>query len=147
MISYKEILDVFWSTHNHCATPNSRQYMSAVFYANDEQKKIALELGFKHQDKVKQRVTTFVLLLKTFYLAEGYHQKYALRQRTDLFREMAQIYPKLPDFLKSTAATRMNGYLGSYGTYAQLEKEVDGFGLTPRGRATLLNLVKLYGKK
>ena len=146
MISYEKIMDLFWSTHNHCATPKSRQYMSAVFYANDEQKKTAFDLGLKHQDKIKQRVTTYVLPLKEFSLAEPYHQRYALTQRPDLFKEMVNYYPTLNPFLASTAATRLNGYLGGFGTSEQLEKEIDSYGLTPRGRATLRALVKSTGR-
>jgi hypothetical protein len=48
--------------------------------------------------------------------------------------------------INSTAATRINGFLGGYGTYAQLEQEIDGFGLSDKGRATLLTLVKRFGK-
>jgi peptide-methionine (S)-S-oxide reductase len=145
--SYEKILEVYWATHNHCATPNSRQYMSAVFVANDSQKKIAVETRDRAAAKRKQRITTFILPLGEFYLAEGYHQKYMLRQRPDLLREMAQLYPNEKDFVNSSAATRINGYLGGHGTFAQLQEEIDGFGLSPQGRATLLNLVRLYGKK
>jgi len=145
--SFEKILEVYWSTHNHCATPNSRQYMSAIFFANEEQKKIAVALGTKHEAKLKQKVTTWILPLKEFYLAEGYHQKHMLRQRPDLLKELTTMYPKDKDFLNSTAATRINGYLGGNGSYAQLEAEIDGFGLSTQGRNTLLNLVKLHGKK
>lgn len=140
-------MEVYWSTHNHCAVPNSRQYMSAVFFANEEQKKIAFATRDKAAARLNQRITTFILPLGKFYLAEGYHQKYALRQRQDLLREFGQMYPKEKDFMTSIAATRINGYAGGYGTLAQLDEEIDGFGLTEQGRASLRNFVKLYGKK
>lgn len=144
--SYEKLLEVYWTVPNHCATPNSRQYMSAIFYANDAQKKLALESREKAIAKSKPRLPIFVLPLREFYFAEGYHQKYALRQFPPLMQELTQIYPKHNDFLKSTAAARINGFVGGHGTLAQLEKEIDGFGLSPQGRNLLLNVVKRYGK-
>ncbi len=144
--SYEKLLEVYWTVPNTCATPNNRQYMSAVFYANDAQKKLALESRDKAFARSKPRLPVYIVPLRDFYLAEGYHQKYALKQFPPLLQELAQIYPKEKDFLKSTAAARINGYLGGYGTLAQLEREIDGFGLTPQGRNLLLNVVKRYGK-
>jgi peptide-methionine (S)-S-oxide reductase len=144
--SFEKILDVYWNTHNHCALPSKRQYMSAIFYANEAQKKTAIEMGERTQAARKQRVTTYILPLGEFHLAEFYHQKYLLRQRADLFKELRDLYPKDKDFLNSTAAARMNGYLGGHGTYAQLEQEIDTFGLSDKARASLLNSVKRFGK-
>ena len=144
--SYEKILEVYWSMHNHCAIPNNRQYMSAIFYANAEQKKIALETRDKAAAVRAMRITTFILPLGEFYLAETYHQKYMLRQRPDLLREFTKMYPNERDFLKSTAVARVNGFLGGQGTSTQLEEEIDGFGLLEQGRNTLLTLVKLYGQ-
>jgi hypothetical protein len=120
--------------------------MSAVFYADEAQKKIALQTRERAAAKSKQRLTTAILPLKDFYLAEGYHQKHALRQHPDLLRELTQMYPNEKDLFNSTAAARINAFLGGNGTYSQLEGEIDGFGLSPRGRANLLAVVKRYGK-
>jgi Peptide methionine sulfoxide reductase len=120
--------------------------MSAIFYADEAQKKTAVELGERTQAARMQRVTTYILPLGEFHLAEFYHQKHVLRQRSDLFGELRSLYPKDKDLINSTAATRINGFLGGYGTYAQLEQEIDGFGLSDKGRATLLTLVKRFGK-
>lgn len=144
--SYEKILAVYWSTHNHCAVSTSRQYMSAIFYANDKQKKISLDGRSEAMLKRKQRITTYVLPLGEFHLAEDYHQKYMLRQRPDLLKELTDMHPNEKDFLNSTAATRINAYLGGRGTSAQLQKEIDGFGLSTQGRNTLLGLVKRFGK-
>lgn len=120
--------------------------MSAIFFADENQKKIAWETGKKAQAKLGRPVTTFILPLKTFYLAEAYHQKYMLRQRPDLVAELTAIYPKQKDFLDSTAATRINAYLGGHGSSSQLQAEIDSFGLSPRGRSTLVGLLKANGK-
>jgi peptide-methionine (S)-S-oxide reductase len=133
---------MFWATNNHCAQAWSRPYMSAVFYANDEQKRLALESRERAGARAGSRITTEVLPLGTFYLAEDYHQKYRLRGRHDLMREFQAMYPNDADFVNSTAAARVNGFLGGNGTPALLEKEIDSYGLSPDGAARLRELVK-----
>jgi peptide-methionine (S)-S-oxide reductase len=144
--SYEKILQVFWSTHNHCATPQSRQYMTAIFYHNEEQKKIAYETGKREFEKRKQPITSFILPINKFYLAESYHQKYLMKQVPLLARDMKMLYPKDADFLNSTAATRINGFVGGHGSQALLQEEIDGFGLTPQGRELLSRIVQQYGR-
>ena len=144
--SYEKILEVYWSTHNHCAVPNSRQYMSAIFFADEKQKNIAWEMGKKTQAKLGKQVTTYILPLRIFTLAEDYHQKYMLRQRPDIVAELTQIYPNKKDYLNSTAATRLNAYLGGHGSSSQLQEEISGFGLSQKSQTALINLLKSYGK-
>jgi methionine-S-sulfoxide reductase len=136
-VTYQQLLDVFWATHNACAQPGSRQYMSAVFYHNEAQKKLALETRDRHAAKVGRAVTTAILPLGTFYVAEDYHQKYLLRQQTDLMREFQAMYPDGKRFLASTAAARVNGYLGGHGAQADLDREIGSLGLSPQGRQVL----------
>ena len=49
--------------------------------------------------------------------------------------ELLAIYPDPADFLGSTAAARINGYLGGFGTKDQLEREIDRLGLSAAGKA------------
>jgi len=54
------------------------QYRSAIFYANDEQKRIA-ESYIAQLDQAKifpHKIVTQVTPLKKFYEAEAYHQDY-----------------------------------------------------------------------
>ncbi len=84
-ITYGELLQVFFSVA-HDPTQKKRQgpddgtqYRSVVFYANDEQKKIA-EAYIAQLDKAKVfsgSIVTQVVPLKEFYPAEAYHQNYA----------------------------------------------------------------------
>lgn len=116
--------------------------MSAVFYGNEGQRKSAIDTRDRHAKKTGEKITTQVLPLGEFYLAEDYHQKYRLRQRRELFREFRAMYPDDKDFFRSTAVARVNGYLGGNGTLSDLEREISGFGLSRIGTQTLLNLVK-----
>ncbi len=141
-ISYKQILELFWKSHNPCAKAFSRQYMSAVFYHSDEQKKVALETRDAAAAKREEKIVTPVLAAGTFTLAEDYHQKYYLRNDRELMKEFTAIYPNDKDFVNSTAAARVNGIVGGGGTLARLKKEIDSYGLSEKGRERLLEAAR-----
>jgi len=42
-ISYKELLDIFWESHEPTVRSFSRQYASFIFFHSEEQKKLAQE--------------------------------------------------------------------------------------------------------
>ncbi len=120
--------------------------MSAVFFADEKQKKIAIDTRSKAAAKRNQRITTAILPLGPFYLAEAYHQKYILKLRPDIMREFLSMYSTEAEFMKSTAAARINGYLGGHGTMTQLESEIESLGLSRQSQAALTSIVKQYGR-
>lgn len=128
--SYQAMLDVFFDSHNACARPWSRQYMSAIFTHDAEQRKLAETAAQKVALTRGQPVKSLIEPLDRFYLAEDYHQKYQLRSRKPIVAELLKIYPKLEDFVNSPTATRLNGYLAGYGSATQLRAELPAFGLT-----------------
>jgi peptide-methionine (S)-S-oxide reductase len=140
-VSYGELLDVFWDSHNPVQRPWSRQYMSIVFYHNDEQKRLAMETRDREAVKIEGQIFTEIVPASEFYLAEAYHQKYRLRQVPDLMEEFSAMYPADVDFVDSTAAARVNGYLAGYGTSEALQAESSSFGLSPAGSKKLLDIV------
>lgn len=82
-ISYKELLNIFWSVHN--PTTLNRQgpdigdnYRSAIFYHDDSQKKQAEEskAALARSGKYKDAIVTQIEPAGPFYKAEEYHQKY-----------------------------------------------------------------------
>ncbi|MFO7846176.1 MAG: peptide-methionine (S)-S-oxide reductase MsrA [Balneolaceae bacterium] len=82
-ISYEELLEVFWHTHNP-TTLNRQgndvgpQYRSAIFYHNEEQKEIA-EKSLKKTDASDlwdDPIVTEVTELHNYSVAENYHQNY-----------------------------------------------------------------------
>ncbi len=89
-VSYGQLLKVFFSVAHDPTELNKQgpdtgtQYRSAVFYANDEQKRVA-EAYIAQLEAVKtfpRPIVTEVTLLKAFYAAEAYHQDY-LAQHPD----------------------------------------------------------------
>jgi peptide-methionine (S)-S-oxide reductase len=141
-ISYEQLLDIFWKTHNPCASSYSRQYMSAVFYHNEQQKEIALRTRDREAAAHSKRIATQILPLTAFYRAEDYHQKYMLRRKGELVREFEAMYPESQAFTDSTAAARVNGALGGNARLADLEKEIDSYGLSPESRELLRRRAK-----
>ena len=130
VISYEELLDVFWSSHSPTNSPWSRQYMSILFYHNDEQKRLALETRDREVARLGREVFTEIVPFSEFYLAEAYHQKYRLQQVSALMREFRAMYPDDDDFVSSTAAARINGYIAGYGTVERFQEELNSFGLS-----------------
>lgn len=140
-ISYGELLAVFWESHHPGQPSWSRQYRAAVFYHHDAQERLARETRAQVAAGMKGKVFTEILPAPEFYLAEGYHQKYYLRQLPELFHEFSSIYPGLGDLVASTAAARVNGYVAGYGTVRALQGELADLGLSPEGRQRLFGLV------
>jgi hypothetical protein len=119
--------------------------MSAVFFHDDEQKRLAYEIRDRMAAKLKREILTEILPASKFYIAEDYHQKYHLQGESKLMEEFKLMYPAMENFVASTAAARVNGYIGGYGTIGSLETEVNSFGLSPEGVKRLRDIV--YGSK
>lgn len=69
--TYRDLLTMFWKNHN--ATANHKpQYMSAIFYHDEGQKKLAEQTRDEHQKTLRRPIATKILPAKTFYDAEEY---------------------------------------------------------------------------
>ena len=141
-ISYAQLLDIVWDSHTPTARNASGQYMHAVFYHDDRQREIAAASKQALERNIGQLVTTRVLPLRTFTMAEDYHQKYLLQQNAALMRELTAIYPAHEDLVASTVAARLNGYVGDYGTQDQLAKEIEALGLSEKGKLLWRKMVR-----
>ncbi len=136
-ITYEQLLQVFWNSHDPTDRSWSRQYRNVIFYHNEEQKNAAERTKDRIAAQLGQTVRTDIVPATAFYLAEDYHQKFHLQQDPVLTGEFDAIYPVMKDFVNSTAVSRINGYLGGYGTSAQLEQEIGLLGLSPSGMKRL----------
>lgn len=88
-ISYGQLLKIFFSAAHDPTTLNRQgpdtgpQYRSAIFYVNDEQKRVA-EAYIRQLEAARvfpRPIVTQVAPLGKFYTAEGYHQDFASRNR------------------------------------------------------------------
>ena len=92
--SYEKLLDTFWinidpTQRNGQFADHGTQYRTAIFTANEEQKRIAeaSKTALGQTDEFKNKtIATLIVPAGTFYPAEEYHQKY---------------YQKAPDHFES----------------------------------------------
>jgi peptide-methionine (S)-S-oxide reductase len=83
-VSYDDLLKVFFfvahdpTELNRQGPDSGTQYRSSIFYANDEQKKLADDYIAQLDQKMgfAKPIVTKVVPLRGFYPAEGYHQNY-----------------------------------------------------------------------
>ena len=141
-VSYEDLLALFWQSHNPTRPAYSTQYASLILTHSEEQLTAARAGAEDFEQAVGRKVLTRVEPLRRFYLAEGYHQKYRLRNDRELMPEFSAMYPDEREFVDSTAAARVNGYLDGEGSAARLAREIDSFGLTDAGQARLTARVK-----
>ena len=113
-ISYGKILKVFFSiAHdpsqlNRQGPDHGRQYRSAVFYENDEQKKIVTAyIAQLEKAKVFSKpIVTEVVPLEKFYRAEEYHQDFVERNplqgyvRVNALPKVEKLKKNYPDKLR-----------------------------------------------
>ena len=126
-ISYEQLLDIFWDSHNPTRGAWSTQYKAAVFVHNEAQVRLAEVLKARIASEKTGRwfnrnIKTEILPAETFYLAEDYHHKYLAQHSPRVWGDILEIYRDDPTgWINSTAAARLNGYVGGYATMAQLE--------------------------
>ncbi len=85
-VSYGKLLEVFWrnidpTTPDRQFCDRGNQYRSAIFYDDDEQKRLAEESkqAVEKSKPFKQPIVTQIVPASAFYAAEGYHQDFYKR--------------------------------------------------------------------
>ena len=83
VVSYKELLEIFWSTHdpttlNKQGADVGTQYRSVIFYHNEQQKGIAevYKAKLDESSAYDNPIVTEISPIPEFYEAEKYHQNY-----------------------------------------------------------------------
>ncbi len=93
--SYEKLLEVFWrnidpTTPDRQFCDRGSQYRSAIFYLDDEQRRIAKKSKSKveQEKKFADRIVTEISKATQFYEAEDYHQDYYIKNpiRYKLYR-------------------------------------------------------------
>ena len=93
LISYQELLDVFWAGHDPTRPAFSQQYASIIFYHDEEQERLAQESKERQETRCGCQVYTEIVPATEFYLAEEYHQKYRLQQSPEFMSEFTPYIP------------------------------------------------------
>ena len=114
--------------------------MSAIFYHDKTQQKLALETRALEENRRNKKIQTEILPFGRFYLAEDYHQKYQLRRHRQLMTEFKAMYSRNIDFVNSTATARVNGYAGGHGKPEEITANIGSMGLSTAGQKRLLEI-------
>lgn len=101
VISYKEILEIFFATHdpttmNRQGPDMGTQYNSVIFYHDDAQKATALGLihELTKEETWDKPIATKVVPATTFYKAETYHRDYYEKHPESVYCQQV-ITPKI----------------------------------------------------
>lgn len=85
-LTYQQLLDVFWknidpTTKNQQFADQGDQYRTAIFYHDEEQKRLAeaSKAALEKSGKFKRPIVTEIVPASTFYPAEDYHQQYYIK--------------------------------------------------------------------
>jgi len=104
VISYEEILEIFWVIHNP-TTLNAQgadkgtQYRSVIYYGDEVQKQTALSSIATAQEGFDEPIVTELALAPEFFEAEAYHQDYFTQHPTQGYC-YAVVAPKVEKFMK-----------------------------------------------
>ncbi len=106
IISYKDLLKVFFSTHdpttlNRQGADVGTQYRSVIFYHNQQQKEISEKIiaDLNREGVWTQPIVTQLVPFEVFYPAEEYHQDYFEQNPNAGYCRMV-IQPKVAKFEK-----------------------------------------------
>lgn len=146
-ITYRDLLNVFLDSHDASWQSPVRQYASAIFTHDVQQEEAARAIISQWESTTGRKAATFFVPYAGFTLAEDYHQKYSLRSAKELLQEFEAVYPDGRDFVNSTAAARVNGYLSGYGNLESFARERDGLGMPEEKLLALENFIRAYGGK
>lgn len=109
IISYEDLLKVFWETHdpttlNRQGNDIGTQYRSVIFYYNEAQQKIAEAIKAKLDTSGAwdKPIVTTIEPAPTFYAAEDYHQDYFINNPRQPYCQFV-IKPKMEKFEKAFA--------------------------------------------
>ena len=132
-ITYARLLDIIWESHRPTGRNTSGQYMNAIFYHDDAQQQTALASKAALEKKLGKSVTTRVLPVRSFTMAEDYHQKYILKQNKDLMRELTRYLSPAPGSRGLNCGGADEWLCGGNGTADQLSRELSSLGLSADG--------------
>lgn len=128
-VRYSQLLDVFWrqidpTDPGGAFVDRGTQYRSAIFYHNEEQKRLAekSKADLEQSGPFKKPIVTEIIRATEFYPAEayhqGYHRKHSIRyayyhQGSGRDRFLKEVWGKIeePDRIAAQSATRQGNFV------------------------------------
>lgn len=134
VITYQELLNVFWTAHHPDITIDDRMYQNAVFY-HTEQQRVAAEASKAAMAKKLSKPITSTIEPVNFKAARDSEQKYFLRN-SPIWEDFKKNYPD-GDVMNSAAAAKINGYLGGNSEQKYFDAYAPKLGLSEASLAQL----------
>lgn len=121
-ISLEQLLCCFWENHRPNAINGykGRQYMSILFYRNQQQYEVMLRV---QQQYAPESLSTEIVPYTDFTEAEERHQKYYLQRKPELFKSWVDHLGNYENLFHSTIGTRLNALSKGHMTWADIIKE------------------------
>jgi len=103
VISLSELLDIFFVIHdpttlNAQGADKGTQYRSVIYYSDEEEKTIILNVIKSKQNNFKDDIVTEVSEIEDVYPAEAYHQNYYKQHSSEGYCQVV-IAPKVQKFM------------------------------------------------
>ena len=106
-IDISDLLKMFWECHdptqkNRQGNDIGSQYRSAIYYKNEENKKIILASKEQYQKELNKKnlglIETEIKMIDTYFYAEQYHQQYLASPGSRQYCSASPTKVKLKDF-------------------------------------------------
>lgn len=136
-MSFGEVLDLYFAGHRPTRPPWKRQYMSALFFHDGEQRRLIEQRCRQAEEQWGEALHVEILSADSFHRAEDHHQKYYLQRHSELMDDLTVFYPDFAQIVDSTAAARLNGFLAGARTHVLQNEDLARYGLSERGQRIL----------
>ncbi|GLX67176.1 peptide-methionine (S)-S-oxide reductase MsrA [Paenibacillus glycanilyticus] len=143
IVTYDELLETFWNNHNpyNINGYKDRQYQSLLLYRDAEQGE--LFRGIKSRiEQDKGPLDTELAQLKTFYPAEGRHQKYYLKRFPNAVDQLRRLYPSDEEMERSTLVARLNGVAKGFLNLERLLSEMEQWPIADGQRDEMAAIIR-----
>lgn len=145
IITYDELLAIFWKNNIYKMKSLKVQYKSLILYHDKEQRTKALKSKDEKEKNENTHIYTDIEYIDKFYLAENYHQKYYLQSLRTVSNDIKKSYKNFNDFVDSKIAARLNGYIKGYGDINMLRHDLKTDLLSDKSKKRLISIVDGYG--
>lgn len=145
IITYDELLDIFWKNNIFKIKHLKVQYRSLILYHDDEQKIKALKSKEEKEKNENVNIYTDIESIGEFYIAENYHQKYYIQSIREISDEIKKSCGNFSEFIDSRIVARLNGYIKGYGNMNMLRVDLKTDLLSDKSKKRLVSIVDGYG--
>lgn len=112
-LSYADLLDVVFESHDPNHRMRKRQYQNAVFPETESQRE-AVEACLEARGRSSDSIETRVERLSRFHPAESYHQKYSLRSDPSLLEAFEEAGYDDEGIRESSTAAKLNAHAAGH---------------------------------